>query len=633
MISITDKKRKYLGQYFTNFELCEYIIKKSDIPNIDTAKIIDPMCGSGNMIRAAIKNGANKKNVYGVEIDKTIMEQNLDIFRDLNIINGDAFDLNTYKTIGYKKWDFVITNPPYVRYQTTSKTKESYELEPGVIRKNLYDIIENISYITNEEKDIYKKVINEYSGLSDLAVPSWILCMAMTKINGNFAIVLPDSWINREYAVKVIYAFIKSFKIKYLLEDTDCTLFNDAQVKTNIIIATKREKIIDIKDIYNEEYEIGKIRDITGLDNIIFYTSSMKPLIGILERNSVQLKTFSDYNFFIRKNNSGVAGLLEKIGIDNKINNIKSLSNYGINVGQGLRTGANKFFYLECMEDLGNVELLQADKVWELESFLVPKTYLCKTIKNQNDLPEGYKIEGKKLKNRLLYIENAVTTKDWENCNDLCKIKYEIMPPELNKYVLKVQEKQINIEGQLKFVYELSAVKTNVSTQNGISRFWYMLPNLQDRHKPLLCVPRINYKDVKFYKCNDELIVDANFSTLWLQDINLKNHYAVFSVFNSIWIRAQLESIATVMGGGALKVEATHIKKLLLPDLDKAELESLNKLGHKLENSSQNNIPKILKKIDELVINNLFGVDSFEKIYLYLNNYVELKKRERDRRR
>jgi 16S rRNA G966 N2-methylase RsmD len=609
MISIADKKRKYLGQYFTNIEISKYIIDKCNIPNMEMVKIIDPMCGSGNMLIAAAKKGAKNKNVYGIEIDKEIIEKNPDIARDFSIINGDAFDLKTYENIGYEGWDLVITNPPYVRYQTTSNTKESYELEPEVIRKNLYDIIVNMTHITSGEKDLYKKVINEYSGLSDLAVPAWILCMALTKVNGRFAIILPDSWINREYAVKVIYSFIKIFKIQYILEDIDCSLFNNAQVKTNIIIATKREKIIDIKDIYNEVYEIGKIKAEHGLNDTMFDTSSMKPLIGILERNSGQLKTYTDCSFFSNKVNSGVEGLLERIGIDSKVKKIVGLSKYGINVGQGLRTGANKFFYLECIQDLGNLELLQADKVWNMEPFILPKTYLYKTIKNQNDLPDGYKIEGKKINNRLLYIENVVTTNDWEACNDLCKIKYELMTPELNEYVLKAQDTPINIEGKLKFVYDLSAVKTNVSSKNEMKRFWYMIPSLQDRHKPLLCVPRINYKEVMFYKCDEGLIVDANFSTIWIDDRNLINNYAIFSVFNSIWIRAQLESIATVMGGGALKVEATHIKKLVLPNLDKSELELLNNLGHQLENSSQNNIPNILKKIDKLVIDNLFGID------------------------
>ena len=57
------------------------------------------------------------------------------------------------------------------------------------------------------------------------------------------------------------------------------------------------------------------------------------------------------------------------------------------------------------------------------------------------------------------------------------------------------------------------------------------------------------------------------------------------------------------MGGGALKVEASHIKKIRIPLLNKIELEKLTVYGSRLsEAKEQKEILDIIGNVDDLLL-------------------------------
>jgi len=132
---------------------------------------------------------------------------------------------------------------------------------------------------------------------------------------------------------------------------------------------------------------------------------------------------------------------------------------------------------------------------------------------------------------------------------------------------------------------ELSAVKTNVrSAVQGRrprpQRFWYMLPNLVRRHVPDAFVPRINQRTpMAMPNRSDPVVVDANFSTAWSES-GRWTPLAICALLLSSWSRACMETIGTPMGGGALKLEATHLKRLPVPRLTDQEIGQLASLGN-----------------------------------------------------
>lgn len=67
----TLKERQDLGAFFTPPELTIKMLEKfQDLEG----SILDPTCGSGNLLAAAIMAGADPKEVYGIELDPNILE-------------------------------------------------------------------------------------------------------------------------------------------------------------------------------------------------------------------------------------------------------------------------------------------------------------------------------------------------------------------------------------------------------------------------------------------------------------------------------------------------------------------------------------------------------------------------------
>ena len=65
-----------------------------------------------------------------------------------------------------------------------------------------------------------------------------------------------------------------------------------------------------------------------------------------------------------------------------------------------------------------------------------------------------------------------------------------------------------------------------------------------------------------------------------------------------------MELSAAVMGGGALKLEATHLRRLPIPILSAQQWDNLSILGHKLTDSEDKE--KILDEINRLIAQALF---------------------------
>lgn len=158
---------------------------------------------------------------------------------------------------------------------------------------------------------------------------------------------------------------------------------------------------------------------------------------------------------------------------------------------------------------------------------------------------------------------------------------------------------------------ELSAVRTNVRLSKAPDqrgRHWYHLPPLKSRHTPALFVARVNNDmPIVYRNVGRRLVIDANFSTLWIdpEAVSPISSEALLALLSSSWTQALLEMSSTVMGGGALKVEASHLRRLLLPRPDPAMEAWLHKLG--LAMTTKSPTSDMLGSIDHLVAQQIFN--------------------------
>ena len=71
---LSDEKRKELGQFYTPGKLCIQMIEKFDCDSLSNKNILDPTCGSGNLLIACLIAGADSDKLFGNEYDNVAVD-------------------------------------------------------------------------------------------------------------------------------------------------------------------------------------------------------------------------------------------------------------------------------------------------------------------------------------------------------------------------------------------------------------------------------------------------------------------------------------------------------------------------------------------------------------------------------
>lgn len=653
------EQKKHLGQYFSGNSIASLLANLAGFTNAKT--IIDPMCGTGDMLAACNPSKYSNKSYFGIEIDDDVWNLSLQRFQtnqNVNLIHGNSFHPKILRALSTIQYDLVITNPPYVRYQTiaTNKINTPEYLNTSEIKQNLIISLSNFKHLDTKDKEQLKLLISNYSGLSDLAVPSWILCALITKVGGHIAMVVPQTWLTREYATVIHYLLLRWFRIEYIVEDGNSVWFPKAQIKTTLIVAKRIKRKESILSWKNESFTYCKvfseaIND-TSLVGRIFPGNSNpeKSFTKIIKKPSFKHHLFTKSNISlalfakdlklkaatlrwykslepryskvsIRFNSVRVPSDLSE-WLENHTPALQSLSDLGVNVSQGLRTGANIFFYLDIVKHTKQGMLSLPQKPFEQKPILIPSQFYKEVIRKQSDLDESYSVSNYKPRGIVLSLQHGICSEDISSLSRMTtkENNYQLVPSQLNKHIQEAALTNIGNESRPKYIPTLSAVRPNTKLWNPskpdeLPRYWYMLPEFTRRHYPDLFIPRVNSQHPLTRLNNKRYLIDANFSTVWISDANSKfNNYTLLAFFNSSWSIIAMEEYGTVMGGGALKLEANQIKKLPIPILNNISTSKLTLLGEQLT-QNKNDYSKIINKIDIIILESLgFEQNCSEKL-------------------
>ena len=71
---LSEEKRKELGQFYTPGKLCIQMIEKFDCDSLSNKNILDPTCGSGNLLIACLIAGADPDKLFGNEYDSVAVD-------------------------------------------------------------------------------------------------------------------------------------------------------------------------------------------------------------------------------------------------------------------------------------------------------------------------------------------------------------------------------------------------------------------------------------------------------------------------------------------------------------------------------------------------------------------------------
>lgn len=676
--ALDSAQRKRLGQFFTGVPLGKLLAHLA--LQSDTRIVLDPMAGNGDLLdatwEAAAERGIQIKRIDGIEIDGATADACRDRLAALipkaaapatSIFAANAFDPAAPDALPARVYDLVITNPPYVRYQTRNGNAPADSTRAG-----LEQIVDSRHAEANHA--IWKVLTQSYSGLSDLSVPALILAGSLVRPGGRLALVVPATWRTRDYADVVRYLLLRCFTLETIVADTQPGWFSDALVRTHLIIARRltaaearqtvgaREhwsKALCIHvapDAADERSLVGaafsgeypeatfsawvdakaatvhrgiKVHDFDLHHEwaTLHARISRQRWYETLEGGSHDLPLFSTSYKYVPA--ALPEGLRDILPLDADTATLVRLAEAGIKVGQGLRTGCNAFFYVTVYGIGGDGSVhVKASPALGGTGFAVPSDALEPVLRRQAEMQIVER--GEVPPGRVLDLRAWVLPEDAPILAQACAAYTlhgasppQIMPTALAAFVRHAATASPNGTVDGKPISALSAVRTNVRQpghKGAIPRFWYMLPDFTPRHLPAVFAPRIN-QGTPWIECNTDppMLIDANFSTFWTSNGSW-SRFALKGLLNSVWCRTFMEAVGTPLGGGALKLEATHLRQMVIPALAEDAITALDAAGRKLTRDAKD----VQTQIDQIVLQALLPARTAKATIVELANRMAL---------
>jgi len=389
-ILIPDIDRKLNGAFFTPCYIVDFIIKEINPKEKD--KILDPSCGCGAFLIGLVeyfKNTYQKRikdilseNIYGIDIlnyninsakilFSIIALQNNECLNesDFNLLVGDSLRLDwnkVFKNYSPTKFNVVIGNPPYVKFQDLSD--------------------ENRFFLANNWKTIKNGTFNLYFAFFELGYN-------LLKDNGKLGYITPNNYFTSLAGESLRKYFQENQCIICIIDFSHIKVF-DAQTYTAITFLNK-EKNINI--LYDKISNNQKPEDFLSTTNY-----SINKLKELNQKKWRLLK--SDEQF-----------------------NIKQIETVGIPIGKlfdicvGIATLKDELYFLDGNYENGNYYFKIVGNIkFKIEKEITKSVYKISDFKNQEECTKNKR---KIIFPYKLFNNNAIPIQESE-LNDLFPVCY-----------------------------------------------------------------------------------------------------------------------------------------------------------------------------------------------------------------
>ncbi|OGU14095.1 MAG: N-6 DNA methylase [Ignavibacteria bacterium GWB2_35_12] len=284
--------RKDYGQYFTPPNVAR--IMANWIMKHNPQTILDPAFGLGIFYDEIKKiNSLNYSKFIGYEIDSKILTYiDYNSNKNITLLNNDYLESD----IG--KFDGIICNPPYMRFQKFLN------------RHNVLPII---------EQKIGKKLV----GYSNIASVFLVKSLSELNKNGKLAYIMPLEFFNTGYGKEIKKSLLENHLLKHIIIfENEKEIFPDATTTVCILLCSNDDKNENIKiTLVKSEEEINNKHDV---DNLNYFEIKINNLPFNKKWSPIFLSFFSE----------------QKIP-----EGFTKVSLYG-SFKRGIATGANDFFAL-----------------------------------------------------------------------------------------------------------------------------------------------------------------------------------------------------------------------------------------------------------------------------------------------
>lgn len=364
--------QKLRGGYYTPQAIADFLCRWSIQEN--TNSVLEPSCGDGSFIESAILRFKDlgidgdmlNGKIKGIELSE---EESLkaetrakSLGLDSNtIINSDFF--HYVESDEARKYDVVIGNPPFIRYQNFPEEHRSLAIK----------MMQNLGLKPNK--------------LTNIWVPFLVVSASLLNKNGRLAMVIPAELFQVKYAAET-RIFLSKFFERITIVTFKKLVFQNIQQEVVLLLCEKRvDHGKGIRVIECENLEELKAIDFTEIN-----VSNVKPVDHSTEKWTKYFLDEDEIN------------LLKRLKSDKRVMSYRDI----LDVNVGIVTGRNEFFMME--ED--------QVKEWNLKEYTIPVASKSNQLKGITFSEEDFEQSSKAQKAVYLFLP---PDEDFEQLPEVCQ--------------------------------------------------------------------------------------------------------------------------------------------------------------------------------------------------------------------
>jgi len=286
---------KLRGGFYTPKPIASFILKWGINGSFDY-DVLEPSCGDGVFLEQLKENNHKFKSVTAIEFDEVEAEKSEKInLKNKNVINTD-FHLYCNETT--ERFDLVVGNPPYIRYQYFDKEQQA------------------------EADKIFKKAGLKYSKLTNAWVSFVVGSSLLLKEKGKIGFVIPAELLQVSYAQQLREFLAQSYN-KINIISFEKLVFPDIQQEVVLLLCERNGSCSHLI----EHLELRDASELERLDVNRLKSPTKK----------IDFKSNKWTYYFLEQEE---IDFLENIAVKRKIPTIGDYANVEV----GITTGANNYF-------------------------------------------------------------------------------------------------------------------------------------------------------------------------------------------------------------------------------------------------------------------------------------------------
>jgi len=286
---------KLRGGFYTPNPIAAFILKWAFNGNKEL-DILEPSCGDGVFLEEIQKGGYHYNSITAIEFDEIEAEKS----KNIRLANSEVIhaDFHDFCISTKKRFDIIIGNPPYIRYQYFDKKQQGFAA------------------------DIFEKANLKYSKLTNAWVSFVVGSSLLLNEQGKIGFVLPAEILQVSYA-QTLREFLANFYNKINIVSFEKLVFPDIQQEVVLLLCEKNNSETHL-------IEHLELRDANELQKLEI-TKLKSP------KKKIDFKSNKWTFYFLDQKE---IDFLERL---QKSQNISKLGVYA-KVEVGITTGSNPFF-------------------------------------------------------------------------------------------------------------------------------------------------------------------------------------------------------------------------------------------------------------------------------------------------